>query len=81
MELENKLNTLETKIAAFDDTKPFTSDLNMSNNRIINVAHPRNPANNPEHERNAVTAKFVYDYINIADRKFLKANEDNVLNG
>ena len=80
-ELENKLTTLETKIAAFDSTKPFTSDLNMGNNRIINVAHPGNPANNPEHERDAVTAKFMYDYINIADRKFLKANEDNVLDG
>ena len=42
-DLENKLTTLETKVAAFDGTQPFTSDLNMGNNRIINVAHPRDP--------------------------------------
>ena len=53
----------------------------MGNNRIINVAHPRNPANNPEHECDAVTAKYMYDYINFAYRKYFKANEDNVLNG
>ena len=28
-DLENKHTTLETKIAAFDGTEPFTSDLNM----------------------------------------------------
>ena len=42
----------------------------MGNNQIINVAHPRNPEENSEHEHDVVTAKFMYDYIKIADRKF-----------
>ena len=53
----------------------------MGNNRIINVAHPRDPKQNPEHEHDVVTAKVMYDYIKLADGKFLKANEDNVLDG
>ena len=83
-DLENKLTTLEIKVAAFDGTEPFTSDLNMGNNRIINVAHPRNPTENSEHEHDVVTAKYLYDYLKlkIADNeKYLKANKDNVLNG
>ena len=52
----------------------------MGNNRIINVAHPRNPENS-EHEHDVVTAKYLYDYVKIVDEKYLKANEDNVLDG
>ena len=52
----------------------------MGNNRIIKVAHPRN-SENSEHEHDVVRAKYMYDYIKIADKKFLKAVEDNVLNG
>ena len=82
-DLENKLTALETKIAAFqlDSTKPMTSDLDMSNNRITNVAHPRNPEHDAEYESDVVTAKFLYDYVKIADKNILKSNEDNVLGG
>ena len=53
----------------------------MGNNRIINVGHPRNPEHNIKHENDAVTAKFVYDYAKIADKKFLKTNEDIDMEG
>lgn len=64
-----------------DGTEPMTSNLNMGKNRIINVAHPRNPKDNADYDHDVVTAKFLYDYIKIADRKFLKTNEDSVLDG
>ena len=64
-----------------DGTMPLSSNLGMSNNRIINAAHPRNPPHYAEYENDVVTAKFLYDYIKIADKTFLKANEDNVLDG
>ena len=77
-DLVNRITTLETTI---DGTKPRTSDLNMGNNRVINVAHPRNPEDDTEYENDVVTAKYLYNYVKIADGKFLKANEDNVLDG
>ena len=61
--LENKLTAIQTQITnikqQLNGTKP--SDLDMGNNRIINVGHPRNPEHNIEHENDAVTAKFIYD--------------------
>ena len=79
-DLENKITAIQTQITniqqQLDSTKPFTSDLDIGNNRIINVGHPRNPEHNIKHENDAVTAKFVYDYAKIADKKFLKTNED-----
>lgn len=88
-------NNLQSQITALQDviygTEALESDLNMGNNRIINAAHPRNPQDNADYDRDLVTAKFLYDYIKIADRKFLeksdadrkylKANEDNVVEG
>ena len=53
----------------------------MGNNRITNLAHPRNPKDSTDHERDAVTAGYFYEYIAIADRNFLQANKDNVLDG
>ena len=47
----------------------------MSNHQIINVGHPRNPEHNIEHENDVVTAKFLYGYAKIADRKYMKTNE------
>ena len=79
-DLENKLTAIQTQITniqqQLDGTKPFISDLDMGNNRIINVGHQRNPEHNIEHENDAVTDKFVYDYAKIADKKFMKTNED-----
>ena len=66
-DFEDKLTTLGTKIAALDGTKPFTSDLNMGNNRIINVVHPRNPESS-EHEHDVVSAKYMYVNIKITDK-------------
>ena len=48
----------------------------MDNNRIINAGHQRNPEHNIEHEIDVVTAKFLYDYAKIADKKYMKTNED-----
>ena len=48
----------------------------MGNNRIISFGHPRNSEHNIKHENDAVTAKFVYDYAKIADKTFMKTNED-----
>ena len=68
-----------------------THDIEFRNNRIINSAHPRNPQDSADYYRDLVTTKFLYDYIKIADsqflkaieadRTFLKANEDNILEG
>ena len=81
-ELENKLTAIQTNIQQqLDDTKPFTSDLDMGNNRIINVGHPRNPEHNIEYENDAVTAKFLYDYAKITDKKYLKTDEDIDMEG
>ena len=78
-DLEQKLTAIQTQITniqqQLDGTKPFTSDLDMGNNRIINFGHPRNPEHNIEHENDAVTAKFIYDYAKIADKKYMKTNE------
>ena len=45
-DLENKLTAIQTQITniqqQLDGIKPFTSDLDMGNNRKINVGHPRN---------------------------------------
>ena len=84
--LEYKTKELENKLTAIiqqqlDDTKPFTSDLDMGNNRIINVGHPRNPEHNIEYENDAVTAKVLYDYAKIADKKYLKTDEDIDMEG
>ena len=83
--LEKKLTAIQTQITniqqQLDGTKPFTSDLDMGNNRIINIGHPRNPEHNIEHENDAVTAKFIYDYAKIADKKYLKTNEDIDMEG
>ena len=48
----------------------------MDNNRIINAGLQRNPEHNIEHEIDVVTAKFLYDYAKIADKKYMKTNED-----
>ena len=81
-ELEKKLTAIQTNIQQqLDDTKPFTSDLDMGNNRIINVGHPRNPDHNIEYENDAVIAKFLYDYAKIADKKYLKTDEDIDMEG
>ena len=84
-ELEQKLTAIQTQITniqqQLDGTKPFTSDLDMGNNLIINVGHPRNPEHNIGHENDVVTAKFLYDYAKIADKKYLKTNEDIDMEG
>ena len=59
-----------------DGIKPFVSDLDTGNNQIINVGHQRNLEHNNEHENDVVTAKFLYGYAKIADRKYMKTNED-----
>ena len=48
----------------------------MGDNQIINVGHPRNPEHNIKYENDVVTAKFLYDYAKIADKKYMKTNED-----
>ena len=84
-DLENKLTTIQTQITNIqqhlDGTKPFTLDLDMGNNRIINVGHPRHPEHNIEHENDAVTAKYLFDYAKIADKKYLKTDEDTDMEG
>ena len=107
------IHNLQNQILSLQDiiygTDALQSDLNLGNNRIINIEHPRNPQENPAYDRDVVTAKYFYDYVKIADtkflskdeaeafitkeeaesflqkeeadRKYLKANEDNVLDG
>ena len=53
----------------------------MVNNRIINVGHPRHTEHNMEHENDAVTAKYLYDYAKIADKNYLKTDEDIDMEG
>ena len=58
-DLGNKLTAIQTQVTnieqQLDGTKPFTSDLDMGNNRIINVGHQRNPEHNIKHEDDAVS--------------------------
>ena len=107
------IHNLQNQILALQDviygTEALQSDLNLGYNRITNIEHPRNPQENPAYDRDVVTAKYLYDYVQIAykkfltkdeaeafltkeeleayltredaDRKYLKANEDNVLDG
>ena len=107
------IHNLQNQILALQDviygTEALQSDLNLGYNRITNIEHPRNPQENPAYDRDVVTAKYLYDYVQIADKKFLskdeaetfltkeeaesflqkeeadrkylKANEDNVLDG
>ena len=76
--IENRLTDLQQLL---DGTMPMPSNLDMGNHRIINAAHSRNAAHDAEYENDVVTAKFLYDYVKIADKYFVKANEDNVLGG
>ena len=76
--IENRLTNLQQLL---DGTMPMSSNLDMGSNRIINAAHPRNTVHDAEYENDVVTAKFLYDYVKIADKTFLKANEDNVMGG
>ena len=77
-ELENKLTAILTNIQQqLDGTKPFTSDLDMGNN----IAHPRNLEDNIKHENDAVTAKVLYDYAKISDKKYMKTDEDIDMEG
>ena len=48
---------------------------------MINAAHPGNPEHDVKYKNDIVTAKYLYEYVEIADERFLKANEDNVLDG
>ena len=61
--LENKLTAIQTQITniqqQLDGTKPFTSDVDMGNNRIINVGYPRHPEHNIEHENDAQPNIFM----------------------
>ena len=77
-DLENKINKLQQLL---DGTKPMTSKLDMGKNKIINVAQPGNPEHDVKYENDIVTSKYLYEYVKIADKRFLKANEDNVLDG
>ena len=67
MVIENRLTDL---LQLLDGTMPMSSKLDMGNNRIINAAHPRNPPHYAEYENDVVTAKFLYDYVKIADKTF-----------
>ena len=78
--LEYKTRELENKFTEIL-TKPFTSDLDMGNNRIINIGRPRNPEDNGESANDAVTAQIFYDYAKIADKKYLKTDEDIDMEG
>ena len=82
-DLEDMINTLKSIVDKQSNpiNEAMMSDLDMGNNRIINVAHPRIPNEYSAYERDVVTSKFFYDYIDTADRKFLKVHEDNVLDG
>ena len=49
--------------------------MNLGYNRITNIEHPRNPQENPAYDRDVVTAKYLFDYVQIADKKFLPKDE------
>ena len=73
------IHNLQNQILALQDviygTEALHSDLNLGNNRIINIEHPRNPQDNPAYERDVVTAKYLYDYVKIADKKFISRSD------
>lgn len=54
----------------------MTSNLDMGNNRIINVPRPRDPEESDENHHDPVTVKYLYDLIldisQKIDRRYLK---------
>ena len=72
--IEYKIKDLEIRInklqQLLDGTKPMTSKLDIGKNEIINVAHPGNPEHNVKYENDVVTAKCLYEYVKIADKRF-----------
>ena len=77
--LTANIHNLQNQILSLQDiiygTEALPTDLNLGENRIINSLHPRNPQENPAYDRDVVTAKYLYDYIKIADKKFLSKDE------
>ena len=57
-------NNIQRQVLALQDviygSEALESDLNMGNNRITNLAHPRNPKDSTDHERDSVTAGYFY---------------------
>ena len=76
-ELEKKLDKLTANTAG----QPIDSDLDMRNHRIINVGHPRDPKNNPEHENDVVTALYLNELLQLVEERYLKKDEDGILDG
>ena len=55
--------------------------LNIDRKRIINVAYPRDPAENTAYNCDVVTAKALIDLRDYLLDEILWQNSDNVMNG
>ena len=80
------MNNLQRQVLALQDliygSEALESDLNMGKNRITKLAHPRNPKDNTDYERDVYVLNISMTiFFVIAERKFLQANKDNVLAG
>ena len=58
---------------------PMTTNLEMGGNRILNIAHPRDPRKKKEYESDLVTAKTLNDYMAI--QNYMRRDRDGSLDG
>ena len=81
-ELENKLAAV---VSGPGGTQPMASDLDMGGNKIIGLADPADSgdAANQGYVSSEIQAlaRFLNDFTRSADRKFLRADKDNILDG
>ena len=60
---------------------PMTTNLDMGEYRILNVAHPRDPSKKKDFESDLVTAKTLYDYMARVDQNYMRSDRDGSLDG
>ena len=72
---ENKIVELQRVVGG---EAPMTTNLDMGEYRILNVAHPRDTS---KYESNLVTAKILYDYMFKVDQNYMRRDRDGSLDG
>ena len=59
----------------------MTTNLDMGEYRILNVAHPTDPSKKKDFESDLVTAKILYDYMSQVDQNYMRKDRDGSFGG
>lgn len=82
---ENKIRRIHRSIkkveGILEGKTKMASNLDMGNNRILDVPHPKIPKENKEYDIDIVTTKVLYDYMAIVDQKYMRMDRDSSLDG